>query len=65
MNEFKDVVRNKREFLGISRYRLAKESGVNYQTLDKIEKGIVKTVTLRNAVKIANILDIDLNIFKG
>lgn len=65
MYEFKDVIIKKREVLGISRYKLAKMSGINYQTLDKIEKGVVETVTLRNALKLAKVLDIDLNMFKN
>lgn len=64
MHSFRDVVINKRESLGISRYKLAKLTGINYQTLAKIEKGVVENVTLQNIVRISRVLDIDLNIFK-
>ena len=45
-------------------YRLSKETGIIEQTLYSIFNGNTSSPTLDNAVKIAKVLDIDLNKLK-
>ena len=49
---------------GMSIYRLSKETGIFEQTLYSMFNGNTSSPRLDNAVKIANILDIDLNKLK-
>lgn len=62
--EFKEIIKKRRTELGLTRYELAKHCGVHRMTLEKIENGKVKSTSFEYAVKIARVLDIDLNIFK-
>ena len=59
--EVKEQLKNK----GITIYRLSKETGIFEQTLYSMFNGNTSSPTLDNAVKIAKILDIDLNKLKG
>ena len=56
----KQQVKNK----GLSIYRLSKETGIFEQTLYSMFNGNTSSPTLDNAVKIAKVLDIDLNKLK-
>lgn len=58
--EAKEQLENK----GISIYRLSKETGIFEQTLYSMFNGNTSSPTLDNAVKIAKVLDIDLNKLK-
>lgn len=49
---------------GMSIYRLSKETGIFEQTLYSMFNGNTFSPTLDNAVKIAKVLDIDLNKLK-
>lgn len=64
MKKFNEVIIEKRRELGMTRYRLYKLTGVSQQTLLRMERNYSNTIELGNAVKIAKVLDIDLNIFK-
>ena len=59
--EAKEQLENKR----MSIYRLSKETGIFEQTLYSMFNGNTASPTLDNAVKIAKVLDIDLNKLKG
>ena len=56
----KQQVKNK----GLSIYRLSKETGILEQTLYSMFNGNTSSPKLDNAVKIAKVLDIDLNKLK-
>lgn len=56
----KQQVKNK----GLSIYRLSKETGILEQTLYSMFNGNTSSPQLDNAVKIAKVLDIDLNKLK-
>lgn len=43
---------------GISKYRIAKETGMQYQTIDAVEKGCDLRVS--TLLKIAKALDVDI-----
>lgn len=58
--EAKEQLENK----GMTIYRLSKETGIFEQTLYSMFNGNTASPTLDNAVKIAKILDIDLNKLK-
>lgn len=58
--EVKEQLENK----GMTIYRLSKETGIIEQTLYSIFNGNTSSPTLDNAVKIAKVLDIDLNKLK-
>lgn len=59
--EAKEQLENK----GMTIYRLSKETGIFEQTLYSMFNGNTASPTLDNAVKIAKVLDIDLNKLKG
>ena len=59
--EVKEQLKNK----GMTIYRLSKETGIFEQTLYSMFNGNTSSPTLDNAVKIAKILEIDLNKLKG
>lgn len=59
--EAKEQLENK----GMSIYRLSKETGIFEQTLYSMFNGNTSSPQLDNAVKIAKVLDIDLNKLKG
>lgn len=61
---FNEIMKSKREELGLTRYELAKRCGVHRMTLEKIENKKVKSTSFEYAVRIARELDIDLNDFK-
>lgn len=58
--EAKEHLENK----GMSIYRLSKETGIFEQTLYSMFNGNTASPQLDNAVKIAKVLDIDLNKLK-
>lgn len=58
--EAKEQLENK----GMTIYRLSKETGIFEQTLYSMFNGKTASPTLDNAVKIAKVLDIDLNKLK-
>lgn len=64
MKKFNEVMLEKRRELGMTRYRLYKLTGITQQTLLRMERNTENTIELGNALKIAKVLDIDLNIFK-
>lgn len=47
-------LRNLRKSLGIKRVQLVKDLGVNVRTINRWEQNKVKTMTLKNAKKLAN-----------
>ena len=51
-------IRNKK---GWSQGKLARESGISYQTLIKIEQNRVKNPKLQTLIKIANALEVTLD----
>ena len=58
--EVKEQLKNK----GMSIYKLSKETGIFEQTLYSMFNGNTSSPQLDNAVKIAKVLDIDLNKLK-
>lgn len=62
--EFNELVLKKREEKNISRYKLAKLTGIDYRNLQYLEKGEIKNTRLKTAVKLAEVLEIDLNVLK-
>lgn len=65
MKEFKEVMIKKRKDMNISRYRLAKLTGITEANIYNFEAGRTDKMFLLTAVKIATVLDIDLNKLKG
>ena len=59
--EVKEQLKNK----GITIYRLSKETGIFEQTIHSMISGNTSSPKLDNSVKIAKVLDIDLNKLKG
>lgn len=64
MKAFYKVVKERLENKGMTIYRLSKETGIFEQTLHSMISGNTSSPKLDNAVKIAKILDIDLNKLK-
>lgn len=64
MKAFYAVAKQQLKNKGITIYRLSKETGIFEQTLYSMFNGNTASPTLDNAVKIAKILDIDLNKLK-
>lgn len=64
MKAFYLEVREQLENKGMTIYRLSKETGVFEQTLHSMLNGNTSSPKLDNAVKIAKVLDIDLNKLK-
>ena len=64
MKAFYIAVREQLEDKGMTIYRLSKETGIFEQTLYSMFSGNTASPTLDNAVKIAKVLDIDLNKLK-
>ena len=51
---------------GWSQEKLARESGISYQTLIKIEQGRIKNPKLETLIKLANALNVSLdNLIQG
>ena len=64
MKAFYLEVKEQLERKGLIIYRLSKETGIFEQTLHSMLNGNTSSPKLDNAVKIAKILDIDLNKLK-
>ena len=62
---FKDLFRRRQVQTGISCERIAKLTGIPYSTVGRIRYNNVKNIKLEHIVKIAKVLDIDLNELKG
>ena len=64
MEVFYTAVKEQLEHKGMTIYRLSKETGIFEQTLHSMLNGNTSSPKLDNAVKIAKVLDIDLNKLK-
>ena len=64
MKAFYKAVKEQLEDKGMTIYRLSKETGIFEQTLYSMFNGNTSSPKLDNFVKIANVLDIDLNKLK-
>ena len=64
MKAFYSEVKEQLENKGMTIYRLSKETGIFEQTLHSMFNGNTSSPKLDNAVKIAKVLDIDLNKLK-
>lgn len=62
---FKYLLKTKQEKTGISCEQIAKLTGIPYSTVGRIRYNSVKNIKLEHIVKIAKVLDIDLNELKG
>ena len=62
---FKDLFRRRQVQTSISCERIAKLTGIPYSTVGRIRYNSVKNIKLEHIVKIAKVLDIDLNELKG
>ena len=63
--KFKYLFKTKQDKMGISCEQLAKLTGISYSTVGRIRYNSVKNIKLEHIVKIAEVLDIDLNQLKG
>lgn len=64
MKAFYTVAKQQLENKGMTIYRLSKETGIFEQTLYSMLNGNTSSPKLDNAVRIARVLDIDLNKLK-
>ncbi|MDB6212377.1 helix-turn-helix transcriptional regulator [Gemella haemolysans] len=64
MKAFYAVAKQQLKNKGMTIYRLSKETGIFEQTLYSMFNGNTSSPQLDNAVKIAKVLDIDLNRLK-
>ena len=64
MKAFYKAVKEQLNTKGMTIYRLSKETGIFEQTLYSMFNGNTSSPQLDNAVKIAKVLDIDLNKLK-
>lgn len=62
---FKYLFKKRQVQTGMSCERIAKLSGIPYSTVGRIRYNSVKNIKLEHIVKIAKVLDIDLNELKG
>lgn len=62
---FKYLFKKRQVQTGISCERIAKLTGIPYSTVGRIRYNSVKNIKLEHIVKIAKVLDIDLNELKG
>ena len=62
---FKYLLKTKQEETGISCEQIAKLTGIPYSTVGRIRYNSVKNIKLEHIIKIAKVLDIDLNELKG
>ena len=62
---FKDLFRRRQVQTGISCERISKLTGIPYSTVGRIRYNSVKNIKLEHIVKIAKVLEIDLNELKG
>ena len=65
MKKFNDLINKRLKELNMSKYKLAKLTGIFEQTIYSILKGDSKNPRLDHVIKIAMVLDIDLNKLKG
>lgn len=65
MKEFYELINERLKELDMSKYKLAKLTGIFEQTIYSILKGDSKNPRLDHVIKIATVLDIDLNKLKG
>lgn len=65
MKEFNKLINERLKELDISKYKLAKLTGIFEQTIYSILKGESKNPRLDHVIKIAKVLEIDLNKLKG
>ena len=65
MKEFNKLINERLKELNMSKYKLAKLTGIFEQTIYYILKGDSKNPRLDHVIKIAMVLDIDLNELKG
>lgn len=65
MKEFNKLINERLKELDISKYKLAKLTGIFEQTIYSILNGESKNPRLDHVIKIATVLDIDLNKLKG
>lgn len=64
MKEFYNILKERLEEKNMSVYKLSKETGIFQQTLYALVNGNTTCPRLDHAVKIAKVLDIDLNKLK-
>ena len=62
---FKHLFKKRQVQTGTSCERIAKLTGIPYSTVGRIRYNSVKNIKLEHIVKIAKVLDIDLNELKG
>ena len=62
---FKDLFRRRQVQTGMSCERISKLTGIPYSTVGRIRYNSVKNIKLEHIVKIAKVLEIDLNELKG
>lgn len=62
---FKYLLKTRQEETGISCEQIAKLTGIPYSNIGRIRYNSVKNIKLEHIVKIAKVLDIDLNELKG
>lgn len=62
---FKYLFKTKQEETGISCEQISKLAGIPYSTVGRIRYNSVKNIKLEHIVKIAKVLEIDLNELKG
>ena len=62
---FKYLFKKRQVKTSISCERIAKLSGIPYNTVVRIRYNSVKNIKIEHIVKIAKVLDIDLNEMKG
>lgn len=62
---FKHLFKRRQEVIGISCEQIAKLTGIPYSTVGRIRYNSVKNIKLEHIVKIAKVLEIDLNELKG
>ena len=61
----KDLFRRRQVQTGMSCERISKLTGIPYSTVGRIRYNSVKNIKLEHIVKIAKVLEIDLNELKG
>lgn len=62
---FKYLLKTRQEETGISCEQISKLTGIPYSTVGRIRYNSVKNIKLEHIVKIAKVLEIDLNELKG
>ena len=65
MKKFNELINKRLKELNMSKYKLAKLTGIFEQTIYSILKRESKNPRLDHVIKIATVLDIDLNKLKG